>query len=359
MRARAVVLVVAALASAPLPCTAQSVLDRPPNVGGDWVGDAGAVYFHFLHRFSVVGDVKKVINSPSFLLAAGLPGRLLAGLVYATNSDISPEVRPNEWEFFARWQPLLGDSFPVRLTLQGGYNAAVRSGDGELVGAGDVGPFTLVGSVRGLSRPFAAGSPRVALSGGAVWRFGRWAAFGADVASFTDRRPGERAAWSAGFLLAIPHTPHSFSLHATNANTTTLQGASRGGDEVRWGFEFTVPLTLRRYLGGRSSAAAAPASPPPVVGTRASPAAGMDTLHVAIEALEYAPARIEVEAGTTVVWTNRDPLVHTVTADDGTWGSPDIEPGEQWAHTFVEAGEYPFHCAPHPFMKGVVVVRER
>jgi plastocyanin len=71
----------------------------------------------------------------------------------------------------------------------------------------------------------------------------------------------------------------------------------------------------------------------------------------------YAPKRLVIEAGTTVEWTNRDEMVHTVSADDGSWDSGAIRPGESWRATFTEPGVYPFHCGPHPFMKGVVVVR--
>jgi hypothetical protein len=43
------------LLSAPLtavaPLATQSLLDRPPNVSGDWVAPVGTVQFNFLHRF--------------------------------------------------------------------------------------------------------------------------------------------------------------------------------------------------------------------------------------------------------------------------------------------------------------------
>lgn len=50
----------------------------------------------------------------------------------------------------------------------------------------------------------------------------------------------------------IPLTPHTVSLQATNTLVTTLQGASRGTSDIRYGFEFTIPLTLRRYFGRRA-----------------------------------------------------------------------------------------------------------
>jgi plastocyanin len=83
-----------------------------------------------------------------------------------------------------------------------------------------------------------------------------------------------------------------------------------------------------------------------------------DTVRATMQQLAYEPARLEVAAGTTVVWTNDAPLAHTVTADDGTsFDSGTIEPGDRWAFRFTRPGTYDFHCTPHPFMKGVVVVK--
>ncbi|MBI4513842.1 MAG: plastocyanin, partial [Gemmatimonadetes bacterium] len=53
---------------------------------------------------------------------------------------------------------------------------------------------------------------------------------------------------------------------------------------------------------------------------------------------------------------NGDAVAHTVTADEGSWGSPLIEPGGMFQRTFDEPGRYTYHCVPHPFMKGVIVV---
>jgi len=58
-----------------------------------------------------------------------------------------------------------------------------------------------------------------------------------------------------------------------------------------------------------------------------------------------------------VRWTNRDPLEHTVTFDGAEPGSPPIPPNGSYVHRFDKPGTYPYHCTPHPFMKGVVVVK--
>jgi plastocyanin len=140
------------------------------------------------------------------------------------------------------------------------------------------------------------------------------------------------------------------SLQVTNTNTATLQGASRGIDRVRGGFEFTIPFTLSRYFGGGGRRKA-----PEDAGGAAKGAAGTEA---EIRAMKFTQDRIEVVAGTTVRWTNNDQLQHTVTANDGSFDSGLINPGGTWTHTFTQSGEYAFHCTPHPFMKGVIVVRQ-
>jgi hypothetical protein len=96
----------ALVAGAP-PLQAQSLLERTANISGDWVTRPGVVQFNFLHRF-VVSDPpeRKVTNFPTFTLATGIVSRVSAGANYTTNSVLAPRY-PNEWELFARWQPLM------------------------------------------------------------------------------------------------------------------------------------------------------------------------------------------------------------------------------------------------------------
>ncbi len=52
-------------------------------------------------------------------------------------------------------------------------------------------------------------------------------------------------------------------------------------------------------------------------------------------------------------------MSHTVTADDQTWepfDSGTLARGQAFEYTFIRAGTYPYHCAFHPHMKGVVTV---
>ncbi len=332
---------------------AQAVLDRSPNLSGGWVGSPGMVHFNFLHRFSVSdAPERKVSSAPTLLLAAGLPSRILLGIHYASNSRLSPGY-PNEWEFFGRYAPVrqaLGA--PVDLSGQLGYNLAGEGLDGELSVARREGPVRLIAAGRLLSDPTGEKDVQAAVAAGAALRLGRYLALSADAGTVTQRRPGEKVAWGVGLQLIIPHSPHGISLHATNSNNATLQAASRGTDEVRYGFEFTIPITLSRYFGRRRSQAVE-SEPAPAD----TPASGSDTVRAGIEQFAFSPGRIEVAAGTLIVWENRAELDHTVTADDRTFDSGAIVPGASRGIVFATPGTYHFHCTPHPFMRGTVVVR--
>lgn len=344
---RAVAVALALSCAGASPASAQSALDRPANFSGAWVGTVGTLYFNFLHRFTTSdAPERKVGNVPTFLVALGLPKRVLAGFNYSTNSAVAPRY-PNEWEFFARAAPLQRPRWPVEAGLQAGYNLAAGSVDAELTAAREFGSLRVLGAARVFSDGYDAGDARTALGGGASLRLGQYVAVSGDATTLLDRESGEHVAWSAGVQLAIPYSPHTLSLHATNATTGTLQGASRGTDETRYGFEFTIPITLRRYFGPRE----------PRRDTTVASGAATDTVEGSMKNLAYAPATFNVAGGATIVWRNDDPLPHTVTADDGSWDSGLIAPGATWQRTFDRPGSYPFHCTPHPFMKGTVVVR--
>jgi plastocyanin len=323
---------------------AQGVLQRSPNVAGDWSGAPGTLYFHFLHRFTRgAAPARKVTSSPTFLLAAALPGRSLLGFNYATNSDVAPSY-PNEWEFFARVAPLRRDrGSPVDVAVQAAYNLAAGSADGEITLGRELGALRLRAAARVLSDAFDQGELRTVLAGSGVFRLGTHLALAGDVASMLDRPPGYHTAWGAAVQVAIPYTPHTLSLQYTNTNTGTLQGSSASpGNRKRYGFEFTIPITVRRYLGSRRSPARADAP---------------GAVQVVMRDNTFLPERVEVAAGTVVAWINQGGRDHTVTADDGSWDSGSIAPGGSWQHRFDRPGTYAIHCEPHPSMRGVVVVR--
>jgi plastocyanin len=147
-------------------------------------------------------------------------------------------------------------------------------------------------------------------------------------------------------------------VHATNVASRTLQGIAEGTVQTRYGFEYTIPISLGRFFSrpaaGRSGAAYRGAGrPSPAEDSRQE----KKRVVVDIRSLRYARGRVEIDAGTTVVWRNRDPLAHTVTGDSAAIDSGEIGPDKDWSHTFTTAGTFSYHCTPHPHMKATVVVR--
>lgn len=78
---------------------------------------------------------------------------------------------------------------------------------------------------------------------------------------------------------------------------------------------------------------------------------------VAIEGLAFKPATLTVPVGAIVRGVNRDSVVHPSTSDAAAWDSGNISPGGAWSRKFDKAGSFPYHCTPHPFMKGTIVVK--
>jgi len=81
-------------------------------------------------------------------------------------------------------------------------------------------------------------------------------------------------------------------------------------------------------------------------------------VEVKIDNFSFAPAVITIPAGTTVRWTNRDDIPHTVVSDDHTtFKSKVLDTDEQFTYTFTKPGTYSYFCSIHPKMTGKVVVQ--
>jgi plastocyanin len=70
----------------------------------------------------------------------------------------------------------------------------------------------------------------------------------------------------------------------------------------------------------------------------------------------YSPPQIDVVAGDTVTWTNDSVRKHTVSAQDGSWSSPEVFAGDRFAHGFDRTGAFAYYCRIHPFMRGMFMV---
>ena len=77
---------------------------------------------------------------------------------------------------------------------------------------------------------------------------------------------------------------------------------------------------------------------------------------VTIENFTYTPSNIKVKVGETITWTNKDSMRHDAAADDGSWKVELMGQGESQQIKFEKPGTYTYHCSPHPWMKGTIVV---
>jgi plastocyanin len=78
---------------------------------------------------------------------------------------------------------------------------------------------------------------------------------------------------------------------------------------------------------------------------------------VVIDDFAFSPGSVEIRAGDTVTWINRDAVPHTATARNGSFDTGLFGEGESRAVRFRVPGTYRYVCTPHPDMTGTVVVR--
>lgn len=87
-----------------------------------------------------------------------------------------------------------------------------------------------------------------------------------------------------------------------------------------------------------------------LAGNDAAPAA------VTIDNFSFGPTTLKVAAGTTVKWTNKDDIPHTVVSTDGVFKSHALDTDESFSFKFDKPGTYDYFCSLHPKMTGKVVV---
>jgi len=71
---------------------------------------------------------------------------------------------------------------------------------------------------------------------------------------------------------------------------------------------------------------------------------------VTVDNFRFDPDVRSVAAGTTITWTNRDDVPHTIVSADGAFRSPALDTGERFSHRFDEKGRFRYYCSIHPKM---------
>jgi amicyanin len=82
-----------------------------------------------------------------------------------------------------------------------------------------------------------------------------------------------------------------------------------------------------------------------------------ETMEVKIDNFTFGPAELTVKAGTTITWTNRDDIPHTVVSTDKAFKSKVLDTDEEFSATFRTPGTFSYFCSIHPKMIGKVVVQ--
>ena len=78
---------------------------------------------------------------------------------------------------------------------------------------------------------------------------------------------------------------------------------------------------------------------------------------VNIELFKFQPAVVQAAVGDTIVWVNKDIVVHTATATDKSWDSGEIAAKKRGITIARKKGAQDFICLLHPSMKGKLIVR--
>ena len=91
--------------------------------------------------------------------------------------------------------------------------------------------------------------------------------------------------------------------------------------------------------------------------TMPAPSKGTDA-QIKLAPCAFSPTVTSVAVGATVTFYNGPEFTHLITGANQAWGSPDVEvqPNRTVAYVFEKAGTYPYACALHPGMSGVIVV---
>lgn len=80
---------------------------------------------------------------------------------------------------------------------------------------------------------------------------------------------------------------------------------------------------------------------------------------ITIDNFSFSPATLTVPAGTSVTWSNKDDIPHTVVEKNQKFKSKGLDTDDNFSYTFTEPGTYEYFCGMHPKMVGKVIVEAK
>lgn len=89
-----------------------------------------------------------------------------------------------------------------------------------------------------------------------------------------------------------------------------------------------------------------------------SAASAAGTVTIEIGNYSFVPAEVTVAPGTKVVWVNHDEMVHSVVSPEHLFGSTGMDTDDEYSFVFEKEGDYAYLCSLHPYMTGMIKVRQ-
>jgi plastocyanin len=86
-------------------------------------------------------------------------------------------------------------------------------------------------------------------------------------------------------------------------------------------------------------------------------AVAADATQVTIDNFTFSPTPLSIAAGSTVTWTNRDDIPHSILCPALNVHSHPLDTGDSFSFRFQTAGTYDYLCGIHPHMHGQIIVR--
>ncbi|PJE76954.1 hypothetical protein COV05_02050 [Candidatus Uhrbacteria bacterium CG10_big_fil_rev_8_21_14_0_10_48_16] len=149
---------------------------------------------------------------------------------------------------------------------------------------------------------------------------------------------------AGGEILGIPSEAIASELYGASWNTEI--------DDVPDGFFSNYTMGSELEFASQYSASSESASAYSIDSDK-----GLQTyITISVTDGAYDPSEQTLEAGRAIRFVNDGSTKHTASADDGSWGTGTMNPGETFSRYFDEEGEYNFHCAYHSDMTGTLIV---
>ncbi len=77
---------------------------------------------------------------------------------------------------------------------------------------------------------------------------------------------------------------------------------------------------------------------------------------IEIKNMEFVPAELEVHSGDTVLWINKDLVVHDITQENKAWASGPLPSDSSYKKVITNSDAY--YCSIHVIMRGNLTVKQ-